>query len=164
MAIKLFITPAQIAQTTIMGGNVDIDKFNFCIDNVQVTVIEPMLGTLLYDKMLSDFPTYTGLYSTLYTDFIQPIVKYQATGEYLEVASYTLGNGGLFKHAPENQEVVDKDEAQFLAQKYSAMAQMYVERFNKWICNNTITEYKCWQDEVNASKSIKLTGGWYFGK
>ena len=158
MATKLFITPTQIAQTTIMGGNVDVDKFNFCIDNVQVNVIEPMLGTTLYDKMLTDFPTYSGLYSTLYTDFIQPIVKYQATAEYLEVASYILGNGGLFKHAPDNQEVVDKDEAQFLAQKYSAMAQKYVLKFEKWICENKITEYD------TCSDYVKLTGGWYFGK
>jgi hypothetical protein len=158
MATKLFITPAQIAQTTIMGGNVDVDKFNFCIDNVQVMVIEPMLGATLYDKMLTDFPTYAGLYATLYTDFIQPIVKYQATAEYLEVASYTLGNGGLFKHAPDNQEVVDKDEAQFLAQKYSAMAQKYVLNFNKWICGKGIAEYDTCNDYV------KLTGGWYFGK
>jgi hypothetical protein len=164
MAIKLFITPQQIAQTTIMGGNVDVDKFNFCIDNVQVTVIEPLLGTELYDKMLSDFPTYTGLYATLYTEYVQPIVKYQATAEYIEISSYTLGNGGLFKHAPENQEIVDKEEAQFLAQKYSAMAQMYVQRFNKWICKNTIAEYKHCQDDVNADGDIKLTAGWYFGR
>src|SRR5690606_18613159 len=105
MATKLFITPAQIAQTTIMGGNVDIDKFNFCIDNTQVMVIEPMLGTVLYDKMITDFPNYSGNYLIMYTDFIQPIVKYQSTAEYIEVSSYTLGNGGLFKHSPDNQEV-----------------------------------------------------------
>jgi len=158
MATKLFITPQQISQTTIMGGNVDIDKFNFCIDNTQVMVIEPMLGTVLYDKMITDFPNYSGNYLIMYTDFIQPIVKYQATAEYIEVSSYTLGNGGLFKHAPDNQEVVDKDEAQFLAQKYSAMAQMYVERFNKWVCGKGITEY------TNCNDYIKLTGGLYFGK
>jgi hypothetical protein len=41
---------------------------------------------------------------------------------------------------------------------------MYVQRFNKWICKNVITEYKTYQDEVNANQNISLTAGWYFGK
>ena len=43
MATKLFISPQQIQQTTIMGGNVDVDSFQFCIDSVQITVIEPLI-------------------------------------------------------------------------------------------------------------------------
>lgn len=41
---------------------------------------------------------------------------------------------------------------------------MYIQRFNKWICKNTITEYKTYQDEVNADKNMKVRSGWYFGK
>lgn len=166
MAEILFISPSEISETTIMGGNVDIDKYLYAIANAQITVIEPLLGSELYDKMKTDFTnptTYAGVYDTLYTEFVKPITKFQATAEYIEVSSYTLSNAGLFKNAPEGAEVVDKDEAQFLAQKYSALAQMYVLRFYKWICKNPITEYKTSQDEVNASKNMKLTGGLWFG-
>lgn len=166
MAETLFIQPSEITETTIMGGNVDIDKYLYAIANAQITVIEPLLGSELYDKMKTDFTvptTYAGDYATLYAEFIKPITKFQATAEYIEVSSYTLANAGLFKHAPEGSEIVDKDEAQFLAQKYSALAQMYVQRFYKWICKNPITEYKTAQDEVNASKNMKLTGGLWFG-
>jgi hypothetical protein len=57
-------------------------------------------------------------------------------------------------------EVVDKQEAQFLANKYNSMAQMFVGRFDKWIIKNRLPEYKLFQDEVNATKDVKLTAGW----
>ena len=165
MANKLFISPQQIQQTTILGGNVDVDKFQFCIDTVEITVIEPLLGTELFDKIKTDWTadTLAGDYLELFTEFVQPITKYEATGQYINIAQYTLDNGGIFKHSPENAEVVDKDEVQSLAQVYHANAQMYVQRFEKWICKNTITEYKTYQDSVNATKNIGLTAGWWFG-
>ena len=164
MAEFLFIQPSEIASTTIMGGNVDIDKYIFAVASVQISVIEPMLGTELYDYILAGATAdnLTGLYSTLYTEFVKPITKHEATAQYIEISSYSLDNGGLFKHSPENAEVVSLDEAKSLAGKYSNMAQMYVQRFDKWICKNTIAEYKKSQDDVNA-QNIKLSGGWYFG-
>jgi len=164
MAEFLFITPEEMTSTTIMGGNVDIDKYFFCIADTQISVIEPLLGTILYDKILAEAEadTLSGLYLTLYNEYVKPITKHEATAKYIEISSYTLNNGGLYKHQADNAEVVDKDEAQFLAQKYSAMAQMFVQRFEKWICKNNLTEYKKYQDEVSAM-DIKLTAGWYFG-
>ena len=167
MAIKLFITPAEIKKTTIIGGNVDVDKFTFSIANVMITVIEPLLGSELFDKINSDFiaDTLTGDYLFLFNEFVKPITKFEASGEYIEISGYTLDNAGLFRHAPDNAETVDIDETYKLSQKYRAMAQMYVQRFDKWICKNasSIPEYKIAQDEVNAQKNISLTAGWYFG-
>jgi len=158
----LFISPQELSNTTILSGNVDIDKYTFCIANVQVTTIEPLLGSELYDKIISDIEadTLTGLYLELFEKYIKPITKHYSVGQYIEIASYILDNGGLYKHTGENIEVVDKQEAQFLSNKYNAMAQMYVQRFEKWICKNTIPEYKTIQDDVNAMKDVKLTAGW----
>ena len=166
MAIKLFITPQEIANTTILGGNIDLDKYTFVINSVMITVLEPLLGSLLYDKILTDWTadTLTGDYLTIFTEFIKPITKNESAAEYIEMSSYTLANGGLFKHSPDNAEVVDKDEAQFLSGKYHNISQMYIQRFNKWICKNVISEYKISQDEVNASKSLTVRSGWFFGK
>lgn len=158
----LFISPQELSNTTILSGNVDIDKYTFCIANVQITVIEPLLGTELYEKLISDLEAeeLDGLYLEMFTKFIKPITKHYSVGQYIEIASYVLDNGGLYKHTGENVEVVDKQEAQFLANKYNAMAQMFVGRFDKWIINNRLPEYKLFQDEVNATKDVKLTAGW----
>ncbi len=164
MAEFLFIQPSEMAETTILGGNVDIDKYVFNIANVQISVIEPLLGTELYN-VISDGAennTLTGDYLELYTKFVKPITKHQALAEYVEVSSFMITNGGAFKHAPENTETMDKDEIMLVSQKYSAFADMYVGRFNKWICKHTIPEYKRYQDEVNAM-NIQNKGGWYFG-
>ena len=103
------------------------------------------------------------LYNTLYTQFVKPITKYQSMAEYIEISSYVLDNSGLIKNTPDNAEVVSKDEALYLSNKYSGLAQMYVLRFKKWICKNKIAEYKTIQDEVNAEQDMKLTGGLWFG-
>jgi len=163
MAELLFISPEEITATTILGGNVDIDKYVFCIASVQITTIEPLLGTELYNKIKIDVEntTLTGLYETLYNDFIKPITKNESLAQYIEIASYMLNNGGLFKHTGDNIEVVDKQEAQFLAQKYSLMAQMYVQRFEKWILYNPLPEYLLFSERVNATKDISLNGGWF---
>ena len=164
MAEYLFIQPEEIVSTTVMGGNVDLDKYVFCIADTQLSVIEPLLGTELYDKILSDAEndTLAGLYLTLYTEYVKPITKNEATSKYIEISPYSLTNGGLFKHQPDNAEIASVAEVNFLAEKYAAMAQMYVQRFEKWICKNTIPEYKRAQDDVNAM-DIKLTNGLYFG-
>ena len=161
MAEFLFITPEELIQGTIIGGNVDVDKYITSVANAQVMVVEPLLGSELYDKIKTDAQanTLTGLYATLYTEFVKPIAKAEATAEYIEISSYILDNGGLYKHQSDNSEIVDKEEAQYLAGKYHAMAQMYVQRFEKWISLNDLTEYKTYQDEVNA-QDIKLTAGW----
>ncbi len=162
MAELLFITPQEMTSSTILSGNTDTDKYLFCILNTQLTTIEPLLGTNLYDKIKTDIEnnTLTGLYSELYVDFIKPITKNEALAQYIEIASYMVDNGGIYKHTGENLEVVDKQEVQFLAGKYKALAQMYVMRFNKWINKNPLTEYSTCQDEVNAIKDINLNVGW----
>jgi len=165
MAELLFTSPSELAETTILGANVDIDKYTFTILSVQLSVIEPLLGTLLYDKIVTEVTndTLAGSYLTLYTNFVKPITKNEAIAEYIEVASYILDNGGLYKHQAENAEQVSKDEAQFLAGKYHSLAQMYVIRFKKWICKNPLPEYKHYQDEVNAKRDVSVNSGWYFG-
>ena len=164
MPIKLFVTGQDIANTTILGGNVDRDKYLFCIENVQISVIEPLLGTELYDKIDDDWKndTLSGDYLTLFEEFVQPITKNEALAQYVNIAQVTVANGGMFKHAPDNAEAMTKDEVQSVAQVYHAQAQLYVKRFNKWIYKNPLDEYKRCQDDVNA-QNVGLTAGWYFG-
>ena len=162
MAELLFVTPQECASNTILSGNIDLDKFVFCIANVQLTTIEPLLGTELYDKIISDIEGVglAGSYLELYENFVKPITKNESVAQFIEIASYLVDNGGIYKHSAEGKEIVSKDEAQFLANKYKSLAQMYVQRFNKWICKNPLTEYKTYQDEVNAIKNVNLMTGW----
>ncbi len=165
MAELLFITPQEMSETTIIGGNVDVDKYTMCILNTQVRFIEPLLGSELYDKIKDDLEndTLTGLYETLFNEYIKPITKYESCADYIAISPYTLDNGGLYKHTADNIEIVDKREVDALSERYSTIAQTFVDRFNKWIGLNkeSIVEYKLSQDEVNA-QNINVNNGWYF--
>lgn len=166
MAELLFITPREMTETTIIGGNVDVDKYTMCILNTQVRIIEPLLGSELYDKIKTDLvgAGLSGLYLTLFNEFIKPITKYESCADYIAISPYTLNNGGLFKNTSENTEIVDKREVDALSERYSAIAQTFVNRFDKWIGLNKkdMPEYKTSQDEVDA-KNVNVSNGWYFG-
>ena len=164
MAEFLFITPLELTQNTIISGNVDVDKYAYVTAWAQVTCIEPMLGTELYDYIVAGATadTLTGLYLELYTEFVKPVTKLMAASKYIHQSPYTLDNGGFYKHTSANAETVEKDEVEMISNDYASFGQVYIQRFEKWICKNTIPEYKRSQDEVNA-QNIKLNSGWYFG-
>lgn len=163
MAELLFITPQEMTSSTILSGNTDTDKYLFCILNVQLTTIEPLLGSELYEKLKADKEGagLSGLYLELFDNFVKPITKNEALAQYIEIASYMVDNGGIYKHTGDNLEVVDKQEVQFLAGKYKSLAQMYVTRFDKWICKNPLPEYKSSQDGVDPITNINLNVGWH---
>lgn len=159
----LFLQREEIAETSIVGGNVETDKYLFCIENVQKTAIEPMIGTLLYDKIVADLTgdTLSGDYQILFFDFIKPIVKNLSVAEYVRISNYVLNNKGLMLPSSENNEVANKTEREYLASKYDALAESYILRFEKWIKKVNIPEYKLNQDEVNPT-DISNSFRWFF--
>jgi hypothetical protein len=161
----LFVNPQDLMDNTILSGDVDVDKLKPIILETQLKSIEELLGTELYDKIVTDIEgdVLTGLYETLFNDYIIPITRNQAVASYILISPYTVGNGGMFKRTYNGVETTDYKEVERLSQIYSSTAQMYINRFNKWIRLNPLTEYKTYQDEVNASVNINLNNGWYFG-
>lgn len=159
----LLIKPQELAETTILGGDVDIDKYTYVIFSTQIKTLEPLLGTELYEKIKTDFEadTLAGLYLTLYTDYVKPILKYKSVSEYVNIANLALTNSGIGKHTSDNIELPTIGETETLSNGYDSTAQMYIERFDKWIGLNPLSEYKTNQDEVNAENDLKITGGWY---
>lgn len=156
----LLVKPEEITQFTPMGGNVDIDKYVPVIYDVQITVIEPLLGTTLYEKIKTDYEndTLAGDYLTLYTNYLRPILRHECFAEYVEIGNYFVSNGGIFKHQPQNSEVVSKDETSYLAQIHRSKAQMYIERAEKWLCCNHIPEYRVHHCH---KVDVKVSGGWH---
>lgn len=152
----LLVRPTEITAFTPMGGNVDIDKYKPCIYNVQIMIIEPLLGKVLYNKIVDDFKNdvLTGDYLNLYESYLKPIIRHQAFAEYAEIGSYQVTNGGIFKFSQENTEVVTKEEAQYLASTERNKAQFYIKRCEDWLCENNLPEYK-------RHKNINVSLGWY---
>lgn len=191
MADLIFITPKEMTQTTIIGGNVDVDKYTMCILNTQIRVIRPLLGSELYNKMITDLTPSEYLvedgndqnindgnnliiatlytenliepYRTLFYDYIKPITKYESCADFIAISPYDLTNGGLYKNAPENAEIVVKKEVDMLSERYSSISQTYINDFERWIELNkdSIPEYNFNQTGINPTE-VSVNNGWYF--
>ncbi|MFS4469109.1 hypothetical protein [Maribacter sp. 2210JD10-5] len=161
----LLITASDLTKNTIMGGNIDPQKYVHVIKESQIFVVEPILGTKLYNKIVTDFESesLTGNYLTLLNDYIKPILIYSVAAEFILVHSYNIANGGVFKNAPENSESVSKSEVDFLVQEQQNKVDAYIQRMHKFLCGVDITEYNQTQDnnyDLYPDKTQKFTGGW----
>lgn len=164
MAETLLISLDEMTSTTILGGNVDFDKYTFCVHDAQIRVLRPLLGSLLYNKIKQDYQddNLTGVYLELYNDYVKPIVKNESVGLYIDIAPYMVDNGGIFKHAPADKQVVETREVERLSVIYTDRAQMYIGFFNDWICDQDITEYTTNQDDIKPTKQGNTIAGWRF--
>lgn len=145
----LLIQPSEIVEKTPLGGNVDIDKYLPLIVDVQLLVIEPLIGSELYEilKISPLSPENT----TILNDYIKPIIRHQVVAEYIEQGAYTIANGGVFRHQPKDSTLPEKSELIYFAGIQRSKAQTYIDRYKKKYDKNS-----CDKNNIN-----KGTGGWY---
>ncbi len=160
--IVLFVSPKEITEATILDGNVDVDKYTYCIEQVQEETVQTILGTELYNKIYEDVDndTLSGLYLEMFVKFVKPITKFESVAEFITISPYSVSNYGTIKNNGENTSIVDPKEVSRLSEIYHSKAQTYIGRFEKWISKNPLEEYKETQDEVDASKDVNLNPGW----
>lgn len=164
MATPLFITTEDVVKYTALNGNTDTDKYiQFCLIAQEIHV-QNYLGTDLYDKIAADIvaSTLAGNYLSLVTDYIKPMLIHFAMMEYLPFSAYTIANKGVYKHSSENSINVEKNEIDFLIEKERDIAEHYVQRFIKYICNNTtlFPEYSTNTGEDMRPDKNAVFSGW----
>ena len=138
MAVALFVKREDIVRNTILDGNVDTDKFIQFIKIAQEIHIRNYLGTDLYNKISADIiaGTLSGNYLSLVTTYVQPMLIHYAMVDYLPFASFSIKNGGVYKHTSENAEVASKEEIDYLVQKERDIAEYYTRRFIDYMSFN----------------------------
>lgn len=159
MSEKLLITPDEFLKGTILGGNIQPNRFLMCIASVQMTTIEPLLGTELYNKLVDDYSSETlaGNYAELY-DYVKDIIKNLALSEFIQIGSFLVENGGIFKHDAENRTQPTSEEINMLSNKYRALADIYITRCEKLLKRAKFPEYKRYQEKVGARKITDTIG------
>lgn len=138
MATALLIGREDLVSLTALGGNVDPDKFIQFIKIAQDIHVQNYLGTKLLEKLQTEIVagTLSGDYLSLVNTYVKPMLIHFAMVEYLPFVAYTIANGGIFKHSPENTTTVEKNEVDFLIEKERSIAQNYTERFIDYISFN----------------------------
>lgn len=163
----VLITNEQLTKYSPLGGNIDVDKYSFIIKETQVFVIEKILGTKLYDKIVLEYEngTISGIYDTLLKNYIQPILIYTVSAEYIIIGSFNVANSGIFKYTPENTQTPSQKEIEFLANQQRSKADVYIERMQRFLCDgaNDIPEYDAPQDnnyDIDPDRDLSTFGGW----
>lgn len=168
MANIYLITSSELAKNTPMGGNVDPDKYTNLIIDVQDLVLEPILGTKLFNKILSDFDsdTLTGVYETMFNDYIKQVMWHSVFAEYIKIGSIWVSNKGMFKGFAEDSETATQDEIDSLAKAYQSKADAYIARLERYLCDVDVPEYDDGQDEnydIDPKSGLRTISGLFFG-
>lgn len=170
MAIYL-VTSSEITTNTPMGGNTDPDRYTHLINDVQVLILEPILGTKLYDKILADYDSdsLTGLYLQMYENYIKQIVWHSVFADYAGIGSIWFNNGGNYRHTSEDSESVSQEELNKYIKRYQSIADAYIKRLETFLCDQSqnIPEYQDAQDDdydIDPKNGLRTISGLFFGK
>lgn len=169
MAKALFITTKDIKRYSVLSGNVDPDKFIYMVEIAQDTEVQNYLGTKLLEKIQALIIAGTindpanAAYKTLLETYVKPMTIYWALVCYMPFAAYTVANGGVYKHTSESSVTVEKDEVDYLVEKYRDIAQFYTNNFIDFMIYNQTTypEYNAnTEDDTYPDTSNSDFGGW----
>ena len=139
----LFMTTDELRRKSIIGGNVDADKFIQFIEVSQDIHIQNYLGTKLYNKISTLITSDTiddagnADYKTLLNTYITPMLIWFAQSDYYMFASYQGSNGGVFRHRSESSETPSMQEIKSLVDSSRDKAEFYVRRFLDYMDNNS---------------------------
>lgn len=159
------VTAQQIKLRTSIGGNVDPDKFLHLIDDAEALVLEPALGTALYNKIVTEHTadTLTGDYLELYNKYIVPILCYTVYSEYLRDGLILAQNTGIFENIPDDKGGADLGNVQYVSKANKSKADVYLERMERYLCDKNIPEYDNSQEndyDINP-REFNTISGWY---
>ena len=162
------VTIQQIKNSTSIGGNLDEDKLNNLIDDAEALVLEPALGTALYNKIVTDFNeggtnNLSGNYLTLYNNYIIKILCYTVYADYLRDGFILAQNTGIFQNTPDDKGGADLSDVQFVAKQNKSKADVYLERMERFLCDKNITEYNSAQENTYDidPREVNSISGWY---
>ncbi len=139
MTTVQLISEAKIREFTDMNNNVDSKLISNAIREAQDIDLQRLLGTLLYNKILSDVQsnTLTGAYKTLVDDWIQNFLLYATYYNTLEYIYMRPRNNGLLTPTSgENSESVDRAMYNVKRQSVQNKREFYAEKLTDYLIEN----------------------------
>ena len=136
MTTTFLISEAKVRQFTSLNNSVDTELIKNCIRTAQDYWLQNIIGTVLYEKLLSDVDSssLTGNYKTLVDDYIQDFLLYSTYYETLEEIFLRPRNNGLLRpNGGENSDPVDKDLYDMKRQSVRNKMEYYAQRLTEYI-------------------------------
>tara|TARA_R110002153_G_scaffold31768_4_gene96554 strand:+ start:78 stop:581 length:504 start_codon:yes stop_codon:yes gene_type:complete len=160
----LFVTRNDIVRFTAMNGNVDVDRYlQFCKIG-QDRMIQPLLGTKLFEKIQDDIQNnvLVNPYKALLEDRIKQVILFYTMVEYLPWGNVQVSNKGIFKFTQENGQIVDKSEVDDLVENARSTGEFYAQRLIDHLCQNSnlYPEYNQNTNDDISPTTQNYWGGW----
>ena len=151
MMNTLIISEAKLKRFTDINNVLDVDLISSVIREAQIVHITRLLGTKLYDKILSDIDndSLSGVYKTLVDDYIQDALIYWSYYESLETIYLRPRNAGLVvPQGGENNAASDMALYDKKRQSVKNKAEYFSERLVDHLCFNEST-YPEYNQNIN---------------
>lgn len=136
MTTTFLISEAKIRSFTSLNDAVDSALIKNCIRTAQDVWLQNIIGTVLYQKLLSDVDagTLTGNYKGLVDDYIQDFLLYATYYETLEEIYLRPRNNGLLRpNGGENSDPVERDVYDMKRQSLRNKMDYYSQRLTEYI-------------------------------
>lgn len=137
MTTTFIISEAKLREFTDINNSVDTELIKNAVREAQDIHLQRIIGTKLYDKILSeiDANTLADPYLTLVNGYIQDFLLYAAYYEALEVVFMRSRNNGLLTPTGgENSINVDRTLFNQKRQSVENKMEYYAERLANYIC------------------------------
>ena len=136
MTTTFILSESKLRQFTDINDSLDTALVKNAIREAQDIHLQRIIGTKLYDKILSDIDadTLTGAYKTLVDDYLQDFLLYAAYYETLEAVFIRPRNNGLLTPTGgENSIEVDRTLFNQKRQSVENKMEFYADKLSSYI-------------------------------
>jgi hypothetical protein len=158
MALPILISTRDVVELTVVGGNVDTNKFQQNIYYQQDATLKPIIGDELLDKLETDVVNggFQEPYLSLVNDYIKFVLAYATAADYILTAGINVTNGGVTSYSPDNGTQATRDDVNILSvnvknksEHYGQMLIDYLEKnrssFPEYKGSSTNSNFNGWQ-------------------
>lgn len=168
MESTLLINLDDILHYTSVSGSIDELKVLPHILNSQVLYLEPILGSDLYEKILSmvDDGSISGTtnYNILYNNYIIPCLVFHTLELFIPLNSFQIADAGVFQYTANNANISAIDEIEKISNKYRVIGAKYDQKLSDYLCKNgaSFPEYIN-NTGLVGKKEVAPRTSWYLG-
>jgi hypothetical protein len=165
----ILITLEDILHYTSVSGSIDEYKVNPHIYNSQILYLEPILGSSLYERIITlvetDSISGETNYKTLLDSYITPSLVFHTMELFVPMNSFLISEGGTFQFQPTNANPTSQSEIDRLSNKYRTIADKYDSKLVAYLCKNSslFPEYTTNTGLVDKAETTNRSSGWYLG-
>lgn len=148
----LILSAAVLKERQGIHDNVDEKLIYPDIKAAQDTWLPRLLGTALYDKILTDIAgnNLAGVYKTLVDDYILDVLMNYVMSEIPIAISYQFWNKGITRKTSDNTETPSAQEILMIKDKYLRRADMYADKLRRYLKQN----YNSFPEYINPGNGV----------